>query len=166
MGRKRIDHTDRSGGVGSAAIWNAACSCGKVLEVVAKDVAAGKKSTCGRCRGGLGIPGPEFIRATGVPKGQMRAFRALVRAAGGLEGAMEFSTTDYCNHMRNRCLACNTRSVHVEWSDLRGTATPDNMVAICDACSRLRKGMNMVKWLEHIVRIARNIMLRTNNTDT
>lgn len=146
----------RSGGVGSSAIWTAACDCGAVVEVVAKDVAAGKKRTCGRCASGLGIAGPEAVVATGIPPGQKRAFRALVRAARKMPGPMQFTTGDYRNLLRKPCAFCNRRASHVEWNILQGPARPDNMAPLCEKCAYLRRGFNLADLLEHVVRIGNN----------
>lgn len=174
MGRKRKDHTDRTygkltlisysrnGGVGSGAIWTASCACGNVIEVVAKDVAAGKKNSCGMCGKGLGLVGHAGIPASGVPMGQRKAFRALIRKGRDMLGGIQISTTDYKRALVNRCIACNSRDVVAEWSNPGDTATPDNLVAICPRCSVRRRGENVAKWLEWIVRISHNVMARAS----
>ena len=175
MARKTKDYTNRQygkllllcysrpGGTGSGAIWKAACECGTILEVVAKDVAAGKKRTCGRCFSRLGISGPEGVVAAGIPIGHRRPFRAMVRDARNMPGGVGFTTTDYNRIRKLRCIGCNTRDVHVEWDRAGGTATPDNMCPICRRCSRRRMGDSVREWLEDTMRVARSIMQRANS---
>lgn len=175
MSRKPKDHTDRqygkltmlhysrSGGGGVGAIWMAACSCGSVTEVIAKDCQAGKKRTCGRCSSGLGIAGPEGVVAARVPMGHRRPFRALVRSARKLPGGVQFNVQDYLRTVQLRCIACNVRGVIAEWSDPQGPGDPTNLIPICSPCSSQRRGQNVVKWLEFIMRVANSIMRREAN---
>lgn len=175
MSRKPKDHTDRiyggltmlsyarSGGGGVGAIWMASCSCGNIIEVIAKDCQAGKKQSCGMCRKGLGLVGHSAIRASGVPKGQRKAFRAAVRKARELPGGVQFNVRDYMKCISNRCVACNTRDVVAEWGDPRGPGDPTNLISICMNCSAQRRGQNVVKWLEYIMRVANVITRKWSN---
>lgn len=175
MGRKHKDHTDRvygrltmlsyarSGGGGVGAIWMASCSCGNILEVVAKDCQAGKRTSCGMCGKGLGLVGAAGIPASGVPKGHRRAFRALVRKARDLEGGVQFNVQDYLRVVKNRCVACNVRGTVAEWGDPKGPGDPTNLIPICVTCSTHRRGLNVVKWLEFIMRISNVITRKWSN---
>lgn len=172
MARKPKDHTGRqygqltlmdyrrSGGGGVGAIWTATCTCGKVVEVIAKDVAAGKRSSCGMCTVPLGIANGR-IRTSGVPKGHRKAFRALIRKSND---PIQVNVDDYLKCVRNRCVVCESRDTHAEWVDARAESTPTNLCAICDQCSIQRRGQNLVKWLEWLVRVVNRRVQRMQDS--
>lgn len=156
----------RPGGPGVGAIWTATCDCGHIVEVIARDVVAGKRRTCGRCMSRLGIHGPEGVVAAGIPVGHRRPFRALIHTARKMPGGVQFCSTDY-NRIRGlRCVACNVQPCVVEWADPAGPGDPTNLIPICPGCSEWRAGRKLEEYLKQSMRVANSIMRRhSNNSD-
>lgn len=152
-------HEARKGGHGIGATWLAVCDCGNTREVLARKVASGDVVSCGNCDKGLGIQGSGRKVKEGIPKGHREYFSKLLRK----HPTAQITARDYTRLLSGRCVGCNTRNIHIEWSGIGEANTSTDLIQICSFCSVERRGRNVVKWLEFIMRVAQSIRLRTNN---
>lgn len=134
----------------------AVCDCGNTKEVLARKVASGAVASCGMCEKGLGIQTPHSRNKQGIPKGHRAHFSNLLRKYPDAH----ITTGDYTRLLGGRCVACNTRDIHVEWSGIPGAMSSTDLITICRVCSSERRGRNVLKWLEYICRVAQSVIAR------
>ncbi len=143
-------YKSRSGGANIGILWIAQCDCGNLLEVVAKDVRAGRRKSCGNCHTRLGIQ--PVVHP--IPKGRRAEYRRLVREAGGPGPHLEISISDFNALIGKRCLICAKQGGQLYWTSLKCERISQNLCTLCDTCRGHWNGDNIAKFLEYILRAA------------
>lgn len=158
-GKLTLLHKARAGGAGVGTLWVAVCDCGTTKEVLLRKVRSGDVQSCGKCTRSLGIRPDERVVHAGIPKGHKRQFSNLIRQ----KPQHGVTAARYLEIARNRCIACNVQGCSVEWAYPADSASTE-LVAICGACSLQRRGQNVSKWLEWILRTATRINDRLSSS--
>jgi hypothetical protein len=147
----------RPGGGGVGSIWWASCTCGTMVEVVAKQVSSGRVRTCGNCNKGLGIQAGNIHAGSLIPKGHKMHFTHIIRQIVAA-GALPRVTPDmYMKLKGNTCVGCGTNETHVELGQQPGRQEEVGstlLIPICTQCSSWRDGRNVLDWLGYCVRVA------------
>lgn len=136
---------------GRGRIWLAQCDCGNTVNKPAREIAAGRIRTCGKCpktlaerRGGYRARSAEDARTRALLK---RVHRKALRE--GVEFALSYN--DIHGLDLRQCFICTSelsvRSLYLEYVNPAQGYTTDNVVPVCPRCKRKMAGDNL---LEHL----------------
>ena len=145
------------GGGTRGHLWMAACDCGNAVEVVGKDVAAGRVQSCSKCPKGLRKPAGGY-RARNAEEARLR--RLLERTAKeALRKGIQFdlSLNDINTLTMQDCYICSKRPVigtmSVELVEPVQGYTVGNCKPICRTCKRHMAGDNLRDYLAYLSEI-------------
>lgn len=147
----------RPGGGTRGRLWLAKCNCGNSLEVSARDVAAGRKKSCGKCPKELGKSQGGY-RARSVEEARFR--KLIYRTAKEAERkSMKFALMpkDLNEIELDTCVICREptqiNTLSIEPVDPIEGYTVGNTRAVCRPCKRHMAGSNLMEFLDYIKKI-------------
>lgn len=145
------------GGGTRGRLWLATCECGNSLEVPAKDVAAGRVKSCGKCPEELGIPGKKRggYRARSMTEAKLRRLIMRTAKAAEREGVpFALTTNDLATLVLKECFLCRQElEIHtltLKFDNPREGYTVSHIRAICPNCKRHMAGDNLREYLEYV----------------
>lgn len=161
-------HPIGPGGGTKGHLWTAACECGNTRQVHARDVAAGRIKSCGKCSKGLTPPRGGY-RARNAEEARLR--RLLNRTAKealrkGVPFALSLNDIQALN--LDKCSLCASYlqigTLRLEIVDHVEGYTVSNTKALCPICKRHMAGDNLVKYLAYLVKVSITLPILQENT--
>lgn len=161
-------HYARPGGKGKGTIWKARCDCGNEVEVVAKDVAAEKVRTCGKCQLYRRLEPSKQAPRWGASRAEKKLYESQARQALARGISWSILPSEFSKIIRESCVYCRSeprqrkkglkvpRNGIDRLSPSKGF-TPDNTVTCCSDCKQMKAGRNYIEFLEHVVKVTENV---------
>lgn len=156
-------------GVGTT--WTARCDCGRVIEVIARDVARGRKKSCGTCEYHSALKGKKTLtRKYGTVL--LRLYGQYSKRARKYSPQKVLSIEEYSAILVANCAYCGSGPSYKLLPgkgkaaflynlparvDMDSDWSPANTVACCNLCTRVRAGLNLRDFLTHVQKIASHI---------
>lgn len=157
-----LSHKVRAGGKGVGAIWSALCDCGNIVDVVAKDVANGRRKTCGKCKLGQDLRRIGRMRSDRSNKAERLSYSRHFRAAVRRHKKFDLGSSYFLELVRDTCTWCE-RPAHESKSGLNevglivdsGSFTPENVETICLSCKEFKGKRSAQEFLDLCHRVSR-----------
>lgn len=142
------------GGGDRGRLWLASCDCGNVVEVVAKNVKAGRVRSCTKCPEGLTERRGGY-RARSADEARVRRLLQRTARRALREGTVfALSLRDIQGIDLNRCTICGQKpvigSLALEFVDPAQGYTGPNTKAVCGPCKQHMAGSNLVEFLGYL----------------
>lgn len=145
----------RPGGRGVGAIWLARCDCGNTTEVIARDVANGRRKTCGKCKYGRDLARLGRMRTDRNSKVERQAYSRYFRTAARRRKEFTLEPAQFVDIIKGNCVACDSAAVLADTGrnevalivDREGY-TPGNVASICRRCRDYKQDHNLQDFLD------------------
>ncbi len=155
----------RSGGSGVGSIWMASCDCGNSVEVRAREVANGRRKTCGKCQLGRNLARAGRMRRDRFSKLETQAYSRLFRTAARRNKKVGFTPPEHVNIIHRNCSYCNTPA-HQSSTGLNHAAlivdkldyTLDNVDTICSKCRDYKQDHNRQDFLDMCMAVTMELL--------
>lgn len=140
----------RPGGSGVGAVWKARCDCGKVQEVVAKSVVAGRVGSCGKCKYHRDLIKSEKERRLKLRSKNRQLLSSHISHASRKNLKWELSVKEFDDLVSQGCCLCEEKvqGVHSNRSD--GHYTPGECFGLCGWCTRMLDGRKLEELLNKV----------------
>lgn len=159
----------RSGGSGVGVIWLAHCDCGNQVDVRAKEVAAGRIRSCGKCQLGRDLRNTSRMRTDRTTKGERAWYMRYVRIAFKKKKKFELTPAQFLDITKQDCFLCGKSAARSETGlsevglllDTENYAL-DNCIPICRECRKYKGTTNILEFLEYNYRVTSSVLRRGN----
>jgi hypothetical protein len=166
----------RAGGRGVGRVWLAKCDCGSEVEVVAKDVVAGRVKSCGRkCEYSRKLRGASRARTIKLHAAERRLYLRHYRYSIARGISWDLGPGDFRRLISECCTYCGERPGtqvgqtgllynSVDLVEAVAGYTPGNVNPICRSCKVLKGNLNTKEFLESIEMIHRHLSIGTSES--
>lgn len=145
----------RPGGSGRGAVWLAQCDCGKMIETLAREVARGKRRSCGKCQYSRKLR--SLARGLKLTP-ERRAYGRQAQVAIARGEKWDISPGDFAAVRSDKCCVCHIPDPgpgrQVVLLDSMGSWSKENLVLLCRECNRMRGPRTLKEFLEILIQIS------------
>lgn len=152
-------HYSRPGGPGVGSFWRARCDCGKIKEVIAKDVVAGRIGSCGECQYVQELKTLSRNKGRGMKREKRRQLGRLISACNKDGILFSLSPKEFEEILTQPCLFCQAPAVGVGRLELAEGFTRTNTLPHCRACQRMRRDLTILEFLGNVKKVHDGIIL-------